>query len=160
MACNSNYSRYKQTTNALPQIWNKTEQEFRQHKPPEIPKVRLAYSEAWVSPPPFVTSVAVFISTSTHGLQQVEDFAEVAYDNWNRLKGILIRSVGFIAPKRLAWFPIFRFWEYPMKVIERTWWRLLSVPDEGYYERTWWRLLSVPDEGYWAYLMKVIERTW
>jgi len=27
-------------------------------------------------------------------------------------------------------------------------------------ERTWWRLLSVPDEGYWAYLMKVIERTW
>jgi hypothetical protein len=63
-----------------------------------------------------------------------------------------------------------------MKVIERTWWRLLSVPDEGYssnvpdegywaylmkvIERTWWRLLSVPDEGYWAYLMKVIERTW
>jgi hypothetical protein len=70
-----------------------------------------------------------------------------------------------------------------MKVIERTWWRLLSVPDEGYWtnlmkviERTWWKLLSVPDkgywaylmkvilsvpdEGYWAYLMKVIERTW
>jgi len=27
-------------------------------------------------------------------------------------------------------------------------------------ERTWWRLLSVPDDGYWAYLMMVIERTW
>ena len=43
----------------------------------------------------------------------------------------------------------------------------MSVPDEGYWaylmkviERTRWRLLSVPDEGYWAYLMKVIERTW
>jgi hypothetical protein len=47
-----------------------------------------------------------------------------------------------------------------------TWWRLLRVPDEGYWaylmkviERTWWRLLSVPDEGYWAYLMKVIPET-
>ena len=54
-----------------------------------------------------------------------------------------------------------------MKVIERTWWRLLSEPDECYWaylmkviERTWWRLLSEPDESYWAYLIKVIERTW
>jgi hypothetical protein len=41
------------------------------------------------------------------------------------------------------------------------------VPDEDYWaylmkiiERTWWRLLSVPDEDHWAYLMKIIERTW
>ena len=41
-----------------------------------------------------------------------------------------------------------------------------SVPYEGYWayfmkviERTLWRLLSVPYEGYWEYLMKVIERT-
>jgi hypothetical protein len=46
---------------------------------------------------------------------------------------------------KLFRFPIFRFW---------------ASPDEGYFERTWWRLLSVPDEGYWAYLIKVIERTW
>jgi hypothetical protein len=59
------------------------------------------------------------------------------------------------------------YWEYLMKVIERTLWRLLRVPYEGYWaylmkviERTLWRLLSVPYEGYWAYLMKVIESTW
>jgi hypothetical protein len=32
------------------------------------------------------------------------------------------------------------FWASLMKVIERPWWRLLSIPDEGYFE--------VPDEGY------------
>ena len=26
-------------------------------------------------------------------------------------------------------------------------------------DRTWWRLLIVPDEGYWSYLMKVIPET-
>ena len=68
---------------------------------------------------------------------------------------------------RLLSVPDEGYWVYLMKVIERTWWRLLSVPDEGYWaylmkviERTWWKLLSVPDESYWAYLMKVIERTW
>jgi hypothetical protein len=68
-------------------------------------------------------------------------------------------------------------------VIERTWWWLLSIPDDGYWaylmmcywaylmmviERTWWWLLSVPDDvllsvpddDYWAYLMMIIERTW
>ena len=30
-----------------------------------------------------------------------------------------------------AWWRL--FWAYQMKVIERTWWRLLSIPDEGYY---------------------------
>ena len=67
-----------------------------------------------------------------------------------------------------------------MKVIERTWWRLLSVPDEGYYSNVpdegyysnvpdegYYSNVpdegyysNVPDEGYWAYLMKVIECTW
>jgi hypothetical protein len=51
-----------------------------------------------------------------------------------------------------------------MKVIERTWWRLLSVPDEGYYVPDEGYYVPdegyyIPDEGYWAYLMKVIERT-
>jgi hypothetical protein len=56
---------------------------------------------------------------------------------------------------KLFGFPIFRFSANLMKVIEHTWWRLLSIPDEGYWaylmkviEHTWWRLLSVPDEGY------------
>jgi hypothetical protein len=59
-------------------------------------------------------------------------------------------------------FPIFRFWvpgegyfEYLVKVILSTWWRLFWVPGEGYFEylvkvilSTWWRLFWVPDEGY------------
>ena len=68
---------------------------------------------------------------------------------------------------RLSSVPDEGYWVYLMKVIECTWWRLLSVPGEGYWgylmkviECTWWRLLSIPDEGYWVYLMKVIECTW
>ena len=106
-------------------------------------------------------------------------------------------SVSCYAPKdfEFIWFynivvssvPDECYWAYLMNVIERTWWMLLSVPDECYSERTWWMLfwaylmkviLSVPDEYYsdhtrwmlfWAYLMNVIlsvpdecyyERTW
>ena len=84
----------------------------------------------------------------------------------------------FLLPQsfRLFVLPTFPLWAYMMKIIERIWsrllsvpgqdyctrWRLfwaypmkviLSVPDEGYFERTWWRLLSVPDEVYFG-------RTW
>jgi hypothetical protein len=51
-------------------------------------------------------------------------------------------------------FQYFDFEPYLMKVIQRTWWRWFSVPDEGdsaylmkVIQRTWWRWFSVPDEG-------------